>query len=286
MTDKYQSIVSLKDDIINNIQPQELKLFIECSLDGFTYALLWTEKNKFITLESYKFLHYKDFETLSFRLNELLLKLNITEKSYLSSFIIYRGIKFTHIPAEVFDESLAESYFCVHNDFNKTQELLSYDKLNNLNAYVIYAKPKVYDNTLRKHFPNAIFRHHSTELIENLIYQNKKDERKIYFHFQNNYIDIIIIKGKELLFFNTFSYKAPEDVLFFTLNVFNQLQINPLQAEITVLGEIAKNSNEIQLLKNYFAHIIYGERSDNFHYCDAFEEIPKHYYFNLLNFHL
>lgn len=286
MTDKYQSVVSLKDGILSSVQPQELKLFIECSLDGFTYSLLFSEKNLFVALESYIFSHYKDFETLAFRLNELLSVLNITAKSYSSIYILYRSNKFSHVPTEVYEETHASSYFSLHNDFNSEVEIICNDKLNNLNAYVIYTLPKIYDNVLRKHFPNATFRHYSTELIENLIYQNKKEERKIYFHFQGNYIDIIIVKGKELILFNTFLFKAPEDILFFTTNVFYQLQIDTQQSEVIILGEIAKNSAEIQLLKNYFGNLVYGDRSDSFHYCEAFEEIPKHFYYNLLNFHL
>lgn len=286
MTDKFQSVVSLKDGILSDIQPPELKLFIECSLDGFTYALLYNEKNLFVALESFAFAHYKNFETLAFRLNELIDKLNITGKSYPSTYILYRSNKFTHLPAEVYDAQHAEQLFCMHNDFDNTQELICSDKLNNLNAHVIYTIPKVYDNLLHKFFPTAKFRHHSTELIENLIYQNKKEERKIYFHFQGSYIDVVILKGKELLFFNSFLYRAPEDVLYYTNNIFNQLQLDTIRAEVIILGEIAKTSGEIELLKNYFGNIIYGERSDNFHFCEAFEEIPKHYYYNLLNFHL
>jgi hypothetical protein len=62
-----------------------------------------------------------------------------------------------------------------------------------------------------------------------------------------------------------------------------ELQLNPESIEMTLLGEIDKSSSIYEVLYKYIRNIDFIERNDFYSYSYAMDELPAHFFYNLLN---
>ena len=90
------------------------------------------------------------------------------------------------------------------------------DWLSSIQAYNSYVIPEELERCFNKHFPNHKWKHDSSILIESLLHQFKLQEgEKVYLSIQNNSFEITVLEGKKLKFFNNFSYKTAQDLIYF-----------------------------------------------------------------------
>jgi hypothetical protein len=139
--------------------------------------------------------------------------------------------------------------------------------------------------TLKALFPRARFICHSSALIEGLMiqYKNLPEEKRAFVNTRNSFIDIVIIEGKNLLYYNSFKYASKEDFIYYIIFVLEQLNLNPEETELILSGFIEKSSSLFEMVYKYVRNIRFRELSGNFSYSYVFDEIPSHYFTNLIN---
>jgi hypothetical protein len=122
-------------------------------------------------------------------------------------------------------------------------------------------------------------------LIEGLLikFKNQEISDRVYVNVRPSYIDILFFQNSNLLFSNSFKYKTSEDFAYFLLNALEQLQLNPETIDLYLMGEIDKSSPIYELLYKYIRTIEFMERNDFFIYSYSLDELPSHYFYNLLN---
>ena len=59
----------------------------------------------------------------------------------------------------------------------------------------------------------------------------------IYVNINKSYLNIIVFKGRELNYSNTFDYKSKEDILYFVLFVIEQNKLVNNKTKIKLIGE-------------------------------------------------
>jgi hypothetical protein len=62
-----------------------------------------------------------------------------------------------------------------------------------------------------------------------------------------------------------------------------QLGLNPESADLMMMGEVDKHSSITDLVMKYIRNVSFAKRNDEFRYSFVFDQLPGHYYFNLLN---
>src|SRR5690606_27393588 len=83
--------------------------------------------------------------------------------------------------------------------------------------------------------------YHSTTILLKTILENEKYSLpKMYLHFQKNNFDCIVLKNGELQLCNSYTYKTPEDFIYYTLFCMEQLNLNPENLPVILCGEIDK----------------------------------------------
>ena len=97
------------------------------------------------------------------------------------------------------------------------------------------------------------------------------------------HIDILQIKDKKLDYYNTFRYNTAEDFMYYLVFVVEQLNLNPESVQLMLLGEIEKHSPLSDLMHKYIRNIQFLERNSDHRYSFVFDQLPGHYYYNLLN---
>jgi len=84
-------------------------------------------------------------------------------------------------------------------------------------------------------------------------------------------------------FCNNYTFKAPEDLVYYTLFVMDQLSLNPEKAEVTMSGKISIKSEVVKLLRKYirFVNVLKFDGDTSLSY--ALSEVEPHRFIDLLN---
>jgi len=272
------------DKALDKEASQYYGLSIQLSLDGFSFCVLDPQQKKYFGIQSYDFQHITNHNQLSKALNDLIPTIELLNISYESIKILFETHKSVLIPKAFSETGNLAGHLRLSHQIELTEIILD-DYLPVLEAQHVWPFPTIIHDTLLRYFSNAAIHHHGSVLIETLLAQNKnRDEgANAYVYVRKNWFDIVVINGNKLLFFNSFKYQAKEDFIYFLIYVIEQLELNPETVQLTFLGEILKLSQIYDIANKYVRNIGFGNRPQDFKFSYVFDEIPGHFYFNLLN---
>jgi hypothetical protein len=272
MTEALHSILNKTDESFDAKDLRKYDLTFEIGEKTFGYSVLDIEKNKFIVLGYFRN-HLADVAN-SF--------------SWLGGqFHAVKGIignsRFTLIPEALFLESEKESYFNFLHEKESGEAVFS-DRLGHLEIYTVYSIPAHIRKEINKVFPKVTLCHISSVLIGN-IWMNVKNiaGRKVFLNLREGQFDLLVFEGKQLKYCNAFHFLTPEDIAYYVIFVFEQLNLNPEEIYLTLLGNVDKFSPVYDLLFRYIRNIEFVSRNDGFNYSYLFNDVPGHFYYALLN---
>jgi len=275
--------ISFLDESLNLASSDKYHLSIQVSLDGFSFCILDTSKNKIIGLVSYSFQN-TGHEQFNEHVDYILLVNEILKRDFQEIRIIFESQKFTFIPEPLFEERNADLYLNFNNNLSEDESVMT-DKLRNLEAYNIYAVNDSLKEEILRYFPHAKTNHFLSSLIECLLLKFKNIELKntLFTYVRASHFDVVHIQNNKLTFCNSFNYRSKEDLVYFLMFVFDQLSLNPENVTLTLLGEIRKESISYEFLYRYIRNIEFIERNDQFDWSYHFDNLPGHSFYNLIN---
>jgi hypothetical protein len=261
-------------------------LSLQMGHDGFSYCVFDIKNNRYIVMESFGFQGVHNPAALSDSIHELIGSNEVLKNVFKS---VQAGIvneRSTLIPNALYEKGKEDDYLRFNHFTAKEDEVKVYD-LKSMEAKNVFAIPIEVIHALQKHYPNVKFNHHSSPLLEGLLtsYKNQPEQR-IFVHVQPSHFEIVVLKEKELLFYNSFRHQASEDFIYYLLYVCEQLKLNPETTELVLLGEVERNSALYSIIFKYIRNIKFGVRNEIFGYARGFTDIPDHFHYNLLNQYL
>jgi hypothetical protein len=259
-------------------------LSIELSLDGFSYCVLDTDRFRYVMLESFSLGNISDYAQLAIVLEDFVRNRKILTSTYQRISILFVNPLVTLVPSELFAYSEKNEYLDFNVNRDDTYEV-RVDKLYNLSAYAVYPFPRVLLQKINYLFPGCRIRHMSTSLIENLTYLVRygKVNPQLVLHVQANHFEILIYDQEKLSFFNSFRYQTRDDLFYYLFFVLEQLGLQAEDLDAMLFGEVSIKSEFYKKIKLYVKSLSFGPRNDLYKYSDAFDEVPHHYFYNLLN---
>jgi hypothetical protein len=284
MHDSIIQIVNKYDEALNAADSKKYRLSIQLSQDGFSFCIFHDESQKFLSIESVSFAdRIRPGEDCDF-LRKYYSESKWLKLDFKSLNILYESKKTTLIPSPLYDESEKETYSTFNFNLDKGHVLKS-EKLVMLDAFILYTVPKDILDTLNHLFPNYTLMSHTGRLIEGLIISNKnlQNQKRAFVNVRNSHLDLVFLEGSKLHYCNSFPYKSKEDFIYYVIFVMEQLGLNPEEIELRLSGFIDKNSMLFELIYKYVRNIDFQKPSESFNYSYIFNEVPLHYYFNLLN---
>jgi hypothetical protein len=279
--------LSLIDESLDKNDTSKYNLNIELSLNELAYCIYDSERNKFIALENYKIKEVYNPYKLSEAIEEIFLENKWLSGNFKETRIVYINNKSTLVPVPLYDAKEEEIYFNFNHEQDDGEDVYC-DKMINLNAYNLYAIPSVIRSKLRELLQEFQLHHYMTTLIESLLIlnKNKLSEKNIFINVNNNCFDIILLEENKLLYNNTFQYQTAEDFIYYLLYVLQQLELNPEQISVTLMGEIEKQTPLYDIIYKYIRNINFMKRNESFQYSYVIDKISAHNYFNLFNMSL
>lgn len=283
---KITQACSYIDEAFDEKKVSDYHLVIQISIDSVWLAVNEKSKYKYIAFENYTFQHVYGFEVVSDLLDVLAKESRLMNRKYGSVACVIVNNLSTIIPSPLFEKSRKELYL-KFNAKLQGDELVIVDELKNLDAKNVFALPINLKAKLEYLYKNISYHHFSSVLIEGLLIQNKNQTtKKLYVHVQPSHFEAIVIEGKNLLFYNTFNHHTAEDFIYYLLFVCEQLQLNPENIEVVLLGEIERNSDIYLIAQKYVRNLKFGERADDADYSYQLQTLPKHHYFTVFNSYL
>lgn len=274
---------SLIDEAFDKSRTRDFRLVLQVGLDGLLITVNEKTTNKFIAFERYSFQHVYRFDDVCNLFDELSQQSSLIKHTYNTVDGLLVNHLATLVPKGVFEEDRKKAYLKFNMNL-EGDELIFSDDLKVLDAKTVFALPFCLKSKLDFLFPNIRYHHFSSILIEALLRQNKNQTtKKVIAHVQASHFQVVVLDGKQLLFFNTFNHHSPEDFIYYLLFVCEQLHLNPEKIDLQLLGELEKNSAIYQITQKYVRQVQFGERGDQSDYSYQLQALPKHSYFNLFN---
>ena len=189
-------------------------------------------------------------------------KININEilselKNILNEFNLLNIIKVTLIlnnklsvlvPKDFFNEENCLDYLKFNSRLLKN-DTASFDYIEEFEAHNVFITYGNVTNYLIEKFGSFEFFHYSTVLLKKLYSDTPKDKiARIYVNINKSYLNIIVFKGKELNYYNTFDYETKDDILYFVLFVIEQNKLINNETKMKLIGEE-------KIIKNYYDYL-------------------------------
>ncbi len=277
---------SLIDEAFDSKHTRDFKLRIQVGTDGALLSINEKKTNKYIAFERYSFQQVYKFDDVCLLMDEIIQKSSLLKHTFYSVDCIVVNNLSTLVPKAVFEEEKKQAYLKFNTSLEGDECIVS-DELKTLDAKNIFALPMCLKIKFDQWFTIISYHHFSSILIDALLRQHKNQGiKKLFVHVQASHFQIIVIEGKNLLFYNTFNHHAPEDFIYYLLFVCEQLHLNPEKTEVVLLGEIEKNSAIYAITNKYIRNISFGERTDQADFSYQLQNLPKHSYFTLFNTYL
>ncbi|MCX6247767.1 MAG: DUF3822 family protein [Bacteroidetes bacterium] len=272
MTEEIHAILNKIDESFDEKDLQKYDLVFEMEDKIFGYSIRDVEKNKFIALGYFRN-----------HLAEVVSAFPWLGGKFHSSTGIIGNSRFTLIPEALYQENETEHYFGFLHEREAGEAVFS-DRIEHLGMYTVYSVPAHCRRELEKVFPNVALCHISGVLIRMIWMMVKnKTGRKVFLNLREGQFDLLVFDGNQLKYCNAFHFNTPEDIAYYVIFVFEQLNLNPEEINLALLGNVEKFSPVFDLLFRYVRNIEFLGRNERFNYSYMFNDIPGHYYYTLLN---
>ncbi len=260
-------------------------LSIQFSLGGFSFCVLNKEDKKFTALYSY---HFKETSytpqrllqniTEIFDTNELL-----KDKKYHSVSISHTNNLSSLVPKPLFKEEKMSDYLS-YNNKTLRHDYFAYDDLKNhemVNVYVPFVNA---NNFFIDQFGGFEYKHFSTVLVESLVDTYKFSlVPHMFVNVCEKHFEIVVIADKKLQLYNTFDYNTKEDFVYYILFVVEQLNLNPEELELQLLGNVKKDDELYTMVFNYVRNVSLIENRSKYTFDAQINEEIKREFFILLH---
>jgi hypothetical protein len=238
------------------------KLSIQVSLTGLSFCVFDTLNN---TVQTVNEIHFDTFDKAT-KIEELFAtafkdnpELN---DSYDEILVIHNNNLSTFVPEPLFDENFLGSYLQYNIKVFQT-DFFAYDEIPNYQMNMVYIPYVNINNFFIDQFGSFIYKHANSILVTKLLDASKNnDDKTMIVNFNSGHFEIIVVQNQNLLFFNSFNYQTQEDFLYYVLFTAEQLNMNPENFKLELLGTISENDNFYQLAYKFIRNVFFFDVSN------------------------
>lgn len=255
----------------NNVNTNQAnRLSVQVSLTGLSF-LTASEDDSQIVLKEVLFDTTRSPEELTLEMERVFIEQNWIADQFTEVKLVHSSHLYTVVPTALFDENKASEYLKFNTKILST-DFVSYDEIENQDLVVVYLPFVNANNFIFEKFGSFSYFHGTTLLLTHFLKLEKYAlQHKVYIHVQKDFFDCFVLKGNRLLLCNSYSYKTPEDFIYFILFCFEQLKLNPNEVLVEVCGAISRSSDLFEILYTYIRNVSFYERD-----LGNYSETPLH----------
>jgi hypothetical protein len=271
----------LRDAAFNSDQPEQYHLSVELSSDGIMYVLLHKPSQTYHLVSPFQ-------PTANVAALEDIIKNDEFLKVKWSSVSVMIASKeYLLMPQSATQNaSVAETIYRFQYATSAAQRINN-QNITESDIAIIYASSNELSSLISKYFAKAQVTHHAVAFLGSMLkFQNMSTiEGSVHVQFHSNFIDIAILKHKQVQFCNSFRIQTPEDAIYFIMNAFHHSDLKASKTSLKVSGLVSDKSDTRRLLEKYFPTIQFEKIDTRTSYRYPFETNDVHTVINLLNLH-
>jgi hypothetical protein len=248
-------------------------LSIQISPAGFSFVISPSDFTK-----SVDYIYIKKLEDANpENLLASLLTFNVFDlkEFYAIRIMVHEGY-FALVPESLFDLRDMKAYLSLNHPHRLKCKALS-NRINATGAVCVFSMDQTLYFLLKNKFPGADFCHTSLPFCS-MALNNKSDG--CFVQSYENSLEIAVVMHQKLLLYNIFSIQSENDIVYFILNAYKSLSLDPYSLPLIIGGVLTKNSESVKLAEKYIKSIRFYENPDALLTINGEFEYPSHYFLN------
>lgn len=273
--------LNLTDETFDINQSNNYILLMQSSLNGFSYSICDTVRNKCILLKHFESQCNNWEEFRSFQ--EMIIDSeNILQSSFKGIHHIVNYPQFTAVPEDFIPDRLLD-YELFFPGLSNADTTITASPNSQLKTAILCPYPNRLLGLLQKKFNCVKLSHNSLPFALNLVNESNKTLRHIiHMLIQDGSVIIGVAQSGKLSFLNIFKTETFEDLLYYMLSVLEKFKIIPLQAEIYLINESGDKNIENRI-EPHVSKIRMIKASQSLVYSYIFNDEVLERFANMLN---
>ena len=244
-------------------------------------AIVVDSTDKLIALESWEYQHLtKSFEQAEREVRGILKQEAIFQLPFGQKFVALSHPYITLIPRRLFQHGKLPDYFQLVIKPGEYQ--YTYEELPEFDAYLVCATEKGQARLFTEFFPDARLRHLAAPVLRYIRNMAAVSEHTVFVNLRAKVAQIVVLERQNLLFFNTYNFSTPSDLLYYVLLAYDQFRLNPMQTPLTLAGNILKDSELFSMLYRFVREVRFATPPTRIHLPSKVETLPVHCVTDLL----
>lgn len=265
-------------------------LCLNIGIKDFQVCVVNKQTNACLLLEDYRL---ENIKTIVSRL-ELIAHIITKHKALASDQwddikLSFKGHKFTLVPSSHFLPEISSDYLVLNSEIKTKIEEVYYYKHITTTAVNIFACDTKVINWMKEKYPNKNIQviHQGSALIEGILkYDDHSAEKSMFCFIDRGLIHVICCQNHELIYYNQFAAKTPEEYLKYMMLVFKELEMSPKTNNLTVWGHVKSDSPQMDLIKKYIKNVSFGSKPKFMKFSGEFDDAEDHKYFDAFSIFL
>jgi len=245
---------------INNISHNiHYRLSVQVSLTGLSFLVTNLETSDSDFFSEKRFTSSRTPEELLLEIETVISETEALQPNFKEVSVVYATNVYTIVPASLFEASKASEYLKFNSKI-LTNDFITYDTLENFDIVVVYVPFVNINNYFFEQYGSFQYFHGASVFLKKVLNSEKYSIiTKMYIHVQEEQFDCVIIKNGSLQLCNNYSYKTPEDFIYYVLFCLEQLKLNPEVLPVFLCGDIDKSDSNYEILYTYVRNLAFLE---------------------------
>jgi hypothetical protein len=275
-------------DIVENAFSSKSTLSYELSIligSDSVYYMVNDAQLNILALKSFHF-DMRQGQGLRTNLKEVFFEDLLLREQYRTSKIVFTTPYFTFVPNKLYNEEFKNQYFANLTQVGE-EAVYEADYFKPIDAQNVYVNQKDILNMTKTFFPYSKLYHNFSSLA--LGYQKIAEIRigkQVFLNIRDGFVQLCYFEDATFVFANSYSYRSPQDVIYFVMLVYDQFKLDPEFVPLCISGSVTEDSDIYRFIFRYIKKVSFTPLPSYFRFGHQFGGIPQHFYFDLFSIKL
>lgn len=185
------------------------------------------------------------------------------------------------VPNRLFKDEELSTYVASLTDLVNGEETKA-DALSFTDARIVYQQDLEVSTLIRKKMPTARIYNLATPILEaSHALATPTLKNYVVLNIHGRTLQLGHFSDGKLQFYNSFSFTSANDVLYYTLLVYDQFQLDPAKIPLFLAGEVMPSSHIYKLIYRFVADIQFAPLPSFITWSKKFSDLPSQQFFAL-----
>jgi Protein of unknown function (DUF3822) len=183
----------------------------------------------------------------------------------------------TLVPHRLFSDQNCSTYFKLLNPV-ASDTVFGHEEIRDSGCHLVWGAAPFFRDFIEQYRPCHI----GTALISGFQEQASQEGCSLFMNLRGNQAQIAVFDLRSLVFYNSFEFMKPSDLLYFVLLVYDQFKLNPEHTPLKISGALLTDGEHYKMLYRYIQHIRFLKPNTSPNLPNGEGAMPPHFWFDLL----